>query len=104
MVPAKSPEGAQRGANKDYVQVRDPKSGKLIAVSVGVARSLGSDGTIIPSTASLDDDGDRTITRTEASARTQSLVDFDRIDLDLDNKLEPAEYALFYSAGYRASK
>ena len=54
--------------------------------------------------ASLDDDGDRTISRTEASERTQLLVDFDRIDLDLDGRLEPAEYASFYSAGYRASK
>jgi hypothetical protein len=54
--------------------------------------------------ASLDDNDDGAITRTEASERTQLLVDFDRIDLDLDNKLEPAEYASFYSAGYRASK
>ena len=54
--------------------------------------------------ASLDDDGDGAITRTEASKRKQLLVDFDRIDLDLDDKLEPAEYASFHSAGYRASK
>jgi hypothetical protein len=53
--------------------------------------------------ASLDDDGDRAISRTEASERTQLLVDFDRIDLDRDDKLEPAEYASFY-AGYGASK
>ena len=54
--------------------------------------------------ASLDDDGDLAITRTEASERTQLLVDFDRIDLDRDDKLEPAEYSSFFSAGYRASK
>jgi hypothetical protein len=54
--------------------------------------------------ASLDDDGDRAISRTEAAERTQLLVDFDRIDLDRDDKLEPAEYASFYAAGYRASK
>jgi hypothetical protein len=53
---------------------------------------------------SLDDNGDGVITRTEASERTQLLVDFDRIDLDLDDKLEPTEYASFYSAGYRGSK
>jgi hypothetical protein len=54
--------------------------------------------------ASLDDDGDKTISRREASERMQLLVDFDRIDLDRDDKLEPAEYASFYAAGYRASK
>ena len=54
--------------------------------------------------ASLDDDRDSAISRAEASERTQLLVDFDRIDLDRDDKLEPAEYASFYSAGYRASK
>jgi hypothetical protein len=54
--------------------------------------------------ASLDDDGDSAISRTEASERTQLLVDFDRIDLDRDDKLEPAEYASFYAAGYGASK
>jgi Ni/Co efflux regulator RcnB len=54
--------------------------------------------------ASLDDDRDGAITRTEASERTQLLVDFERIDLDRDDKLEPAEYASFYAAGYRASK
>jgi hypothetical protein len=53
---------------------------------------------------SLDDDGDKAISRTEASERTQLLVDFDRIDLDRDDKLEPAEYASFYAAGYGASK
>jgi hypothetical protein len=30
------------------------------------------------------------------------LVDFDRIDPDRDELLEPAEYASFYSAGYGA--
>jgi hypothetical protein len=54
--------------------------------------------------ASVDDDRDGAITRTEASEKTQLLVDFDRIDLDRDDKLEPAEYASFYSAGYGASK
>jgi hypothetical protein len=54
--------------------------------------------------ASLDDDRDKAISRIEASERTQLLVDFDRIDLDRDNKLEPAEYASFYAAGYGASK
>jgi hypothetical protein len=54
--------------------------------------------------ASLDDDRDGAITRAEASERTQLLVDFDRIDLDRDDKLEPAEYDSFYAAGYRASK
>jgi hypothetical protein len=33
----------------------------------------------------------------------QLLVDFDRIDLDLDERLEAAEYVSFYSAGYRGS-
>ena len=51
--------------------------------------------------ASLDDDRDGAISRAEASERTPLLVDFDRIDLDRDEKLEPAEYASFYSAGYR---
>jgi hypothetical protein len=51
--------------------------------------------------AALDDDRDGGISRTEASEKTQLLVDFDRIDLDRDDRLEPAEYASFYSAGYR---
>jgi hypothetical protein len=57
-----------------------------------------------PRFASLDDDRDGAITRAEASERTQLLVDFERIDLDRDDKLEPAEYDSFYAAGYRASK
>jgi hypothetical protein len=51
--------------------------------------------------ASLDDDHDGAISRSEASELKQLLVDFDRIDLDRDDKLEPAEYASFYPAGYR---
>jgi hypothetical protein len=51
--------------------------------------------------AALDDDRDGSISRAEASEKTQLLVDFDRIDLDRDDRLEPAEYASFYSAGYR---
>jgi hypothetical protein len=53
--------------------------------------------------ASLDDNRDGAISRAEASEMMQLLVDFDRIDLDLDERLEAAEYVSFYSAGYRGS-
>ena len=56
-----------------------------------------------PELAKLDSDGDGALSRAEARTREQLLVDFDRIDLDRDDKLERAEYASFYSAGYRAA-
>jgi hypothetical protein len=51
--------------------------------------------------ASLDHNRDGAISRAEAAEMKQLLVDFDRIDLDRDEKLELAEYASFYWAGYR---